>query len=520
MTGRLSEGKVPWELIADRLAGALPPEVLLGPGHGEDAALVRIGGEVWAIASDPISFTASDAGRLAVVVNANDVAVRGARPRFFLAVVLLAPEEATEDRVRGILAEIRSTCEALGVVLIGGHTEVTPGLGHSMVIGTMLGRVAERPLRTRDLRGGDRIGMTKWAGLEGTSILLAEFGERLRAVHGADALRAPSEILAGDWLSVVPEATLAAGIPAVSTLHDVTEGGVGEALFELSRASGRELEVAAEEIPILPETRRICEDLGIDPLGLIGSGAMLVGCAEEGVGELQAVFRERRIPFTWIGRAVEPGTAGSGAVPRFERDEILKAWLLAGIRAVIFDMDGTLIDSEYDWPAIRETLGITGPSILDQLHDLPEPEGKEKWDALGQIERRATRGATLKDGAVELLALLEEHRIATALVTNNTNENTTFLQERFDLDFEVVITRDSGRWKPAAAPMEQAMERLGMTPEQCLAVGDSILDVMAAREAGCGRVCAVCGGARLHGDKADIGFEDLPALLRYLRLVL
>jgi len=518
--GRVPEGKVPWDLIADRLTGALPPEVLLGPGPGEDAALVRIGGEVWAVASDPISFTATDAGRLSVLVNANDVAVRGARPRFFVAVVLVAPDEATDDRVREILAEIRSTCEGLGIVLIGGHTEVTPGLAHSMVIGTMLGRVAERPITTGGLRRGDWIGMTKWAGLEGTSILLGEFGERLRAIHASDAFRPPDEVLAGDWLSVVPEAALAAGVPGVSALHDVTEGGVGEALFELSRASGQEIEVSAEAIPVLPETQRLCEELGIDPLGLIGSGAMLVGCGAESKDELEARLRERGIAFTWIGRAVAPGTARSAAVPRFERDEILKAWLLEAVRAVIFDMDGTLIDAEYDWPGIRETLEITGPSILDQLHGLPEPERKEKWELLHEIERRATRGATLKPGAVELLALLREQQKPTALVTNNTSENTTFLLERFGLTFDVVITRDSGQWKPAAGPMEQAIQRLGMEPEQCFAVGDSILDLIAARKAGCGRVCAVYGGAVRHGHEADISFQDLTALLRYLRIVL
>ena len=89
MAHRLPPGKVPWDIVAELVSGALPPEVRLGPAAGEDAALVEIGGELWAVASDPVSFTANDAGRLAVIVNANDVAVRGARPRFFLAVGLI-----------------------------------------------------------------------------------------------------------------------------------------------------------------------------------------------------------------------------------------------------------------------------------------------------------------------------------------------------------------------------------------------------------------------------------------------
>ena len=164
MSNRLPPGKVPWEIVADLLAGELPPEVKLGPSAGEDAALVEIGGELWAIASDPISFTAADAGRLAVIVNANDVAVRGARPTFFLAVGLIAPAEASEERVSELLSQIRDTCTEIGCTLIGGHTEVTPGLPHSMVVGTMLGRVVDRPLTTGGLREGDLVGMTRFAG--------------------------------------------------------------------------------------------------------------------------------------------------------------------------------------------------------------------------------------------------------------------------------------------------------------------------------------------------------------------
>jgi len=183
MADRLPPGKVPWDIVAELVSGALPPEVRLGPAAGEDAALVEIGGELWAIASDPISFTATDAGRLAVIVNANDVAVRGARPRFFLAVGLIAPHEATEQRVRELLSQVRDTCAMVGATLIGGHTEITPGLPHSMVVGTMLGRVEGEPLTTGGLREGDLVGMTRSAGLEGTAILIAEFGDRLRSLH-------------------------------------------------------------------------------------------------------------------------------------------------------------------------------------------------------------------------------------------------------------------------------------------------------------------------------------------------
>jgi HAD superfamily hydrolase (TIGR01509 family) len=520
MSQRLPPGKVPWEIVSDLLSGDLPPEVKLGPAAGEDSALVEIGGELWAVASDPVSFTTADAGRLAVIVNANDVAVRGARPRFFLAVGLISPHEATEDRVTELLTQIRDACHRVGCSLIGGHTEVTPGLPHSIVVGTMLGRVEGRPLTTGGLREGDVVGMTRYAGLEGTSILLAEHGERLRTVHGAEAFAGSEEVLSGDWLLVAPEALRAAACPGVTALHDVTEGGVGEALHEMAVASSLTIDAKREAIPVLAETATMCRDLGIDPLGLIGSGSMLVGCDEAGRGEVEAAFTAVNVPFRWIGRAISAAGPAGSSLPRFPRDELLKAGVMEGIRAVIFDMDGTLVDSSYDWPAIRRRLGVTGASIIDDLNGLAEPERSRKWAELEAIEKIATDNARLHEGALEVLDLFAVHDLPTALVTNNSSANTRRILARFGLRFDVVLTRDSGLWKPSGAPLSEAVTQLGVRPEGCLGVGDSRYDVLASREAGLAAVCLVHDGSARHDVDVDLSFADLPAFVRYLRIVL
>jgi hydrogenase expression/formation protein HypE len=520
MSQRLPPGKVPWEIVADLLSGDLPPEVKLGPAAGEDAALVEIGGELWAVASDPVSFTAVDAGRLAVIVNANDVAVRGARPMFFLAVGLIAPLEATEDRVKELLTQVRDTCREIGCSLIGGHTEITPGLPHSIVVGTMLGRVEGRPLTTGGLRDGDLVGMTRSAGLEGTSILLAEHGERLAAVHGANVFAGSQEILSGDWLLVAPEALTVATCEGVTALHDATEGGVGEALHEMAVASGLTIEAHRQDIPILAETAMICADLGIDPLGLIGSGSLLVGCDEASRNEVEAAFATENVPFSWIGRATTTCGAPGSSLPRFPRDELLKAGVLDGIRAVVFDMDGTLVDSTYDWPAIRRHLGVTGVSIIDDLNGLTEPDRSRKWAELEEIEKTATENAQIHDGAHEVLELLAVRGFVTALVTNNSSANTRRLLARFGLRFDVILTRDSGLWKPSGAPIKEAVTQLGVLPGECLGVGDSRYDVLAAREAGLAAVCLVHDGATRHDVDADLSFADIPAFVRYLRVVL
>ncbi|MBI4832092.1 MAG: hydrogenase, partial [Candidatus Lindowbacteria bacterium] len=219
MTHRFPPGKVPWDKIAEKVRTKLPPEVILGPALGEDAALVKIGGEIWAVASDPITFTSKGAGRLSVIVNANDIVVRGATPLYYVAVVLVSPADAEDKYVGATLDEIREACDSLGVALIGGHTEVSPGLPHTVIVGTMLGKVTGRTITTGGLRAGDLVGATKWAGLEGTSIILSEFGERLRQIHGVAPFAEAEKILGKEWLghdwrghewlSVVPEATIA-----------------------------------------------------------------------------------------------------------------------------------------------------------------------------------------------------------------------------------------------------------------------------------------------------------------------
>ena len=520
MIKRFPPGKVPWDKIASKVGGKLPPEVVLGPAVGEDAAIVKIGGELWAVASDPITFTSKEAGKLSVIVNANDVAVRGARPTFFLAVGLIAPHEATESRVKELLTQVRDTCREIGCTLIGGHTEITPGLPNTMVVGTMLGRVEGRPLTTGGLSDGDLVGMTRHAGLEGTSILLAEHGERLRTVHGADAFTGSEEILSGDWLLVAPEALRVATCEGVTALHDVTEGGVGEALHEMAVASGLAIDAQRQAIPVLAETATICGDLGIDPLGLIGSGSLLVGCNEAGRNEVEAAFAEQDVPFCWIGRAVATQGAPGSSLPRFPRDELLKAGVMDGISSVVFDMDGTLVDSSYDWPAIRRLLGITGASIIDDLNGLEEPERSRRWAVLEEIETAATESAKLHEGAHEVLEIFSARGLPTALVTNNSSANTRRLLARFGLRFDVVLTRDSGLWKPSGAPIKEAVTQLGVTPAECIGVGDSRYDVLAAREAGLAAVCVVHDGAAGLDVDADLSFADIPAFVRYLRIVL
>ena len=148
----LLTGKLPAELLERLLAGVVrrDPRVLLGPALGEDAALIDMGDRVLVAKADPVTFATDRIGWYAVHVNANDVACTGARPAWFLATILL-PEGATEALAEEVFAQIEAACGALGVTLVGGHTEVTYGLERPIVAGAMLAEVApDRVVRKAD----------------------------------------------------------------------------------------------------------------------------------------------------------------------------------------------------------------------------------------------------------------------------------------------------------------------------------------------------------------------------------
>jgi len=154
------------------------------------------------------------------------------------------------------------------------------------------------------------------------------------------------------------------------------------------------------------------------------------------------------------------------------------------IKGVIFDLDGTVVENDYDWPGIRAELGTNSASILAFLDSLREPERSAKWAILERHEARQTEASVLRQGIAGLLALLRSRGVATALVTNNSRKNTEFLLGKFDLDFDCVITRESGLWKPSGAPFLEVLRTFGLEPGQCGVIGDTHFDVLAALDAG------------------------------------
>jgi len=321
----LTTGKLPPALLRELLAGAAAaaPEVVLPAAMGEDACAIALGGGALVVATDPVTLTGSEVGAHAVVVNANDVAVMGVRPRWFLAAVLLPPG-TDEAGVRALFGGMRRACEAAGVVLVGGHTEVTEAVRQPVVVGQMLGFSPEgRFLRTGAVRPGDAVVQVGPAPVEAAAVLAAE---RPGAELPDEMRRRARGALDDPGISVV-EAALAAAELGARALHDPTEGGLSAGLHEMAEASGVALVVDPEAVLWFEPGRRICEALGADPWGALASGALLVAVAGEELAALRAGLEARGLESAVIARA-EAGagvrTADGGPLPRYDRDEVAR----------------------------------------------------------------------------------------------------------------------------------------------------------------------------------------------------
>lgn len=329
---KLLPGKLPSRLLASLLSeSASPtPEVLLGPRIGEDACVIKLPAGALVAASDPITLTGSDVGAHAVLINANDVAVTGVRPRWFLAVVLL-PTGTEEETLRQIFIGMRRELDSLGAVLVGGHTEVTDVVKQPVVVGQMLGhRDDGQFLPTGGLRPGDVVLQIGEAPIEGSAIAAGALLDRLASLP-EEVIDAARGALRDPGISVVEAALLCSDLGA-RALHDPTEGGLSAGLYELAEASGVAIEgVDPASIPWFAAGLEICRELGIDPWGTLASGALLAGFPASEAESALAAFAQRGIPAQQVGIAREgTGVRLSSGEPlaRYERDELSR--LLAG----------------------------------------------------------------------------------------------------------------------------------------------------------------------------------------------
>lgn len=329
----LPTGKLPPGLLAAFLEGlpAADESIIVGARYGEDAAVVDVGDRYLVVALDPVTLSA-EPGRIAVQINANDVAVMGAEPRWLLAAVLLPPGSTDRD-ARLVMNQLQSACASLEVGLIGGHTEISPSVTHAVVAACMIGEVSpERLVAGSGAMADDVILLAGPIAVEGTGILAREYADDLRSrgVSEASIVEAAS-LLEDPGISVLPAVRALMSATRPHAMHDPTEGGLLTSLRELAMLPRVGLRVEAEQVPVLPCCRTICEALGIDPLGLLASGSLLAAIAPGDVTAAQRALAGAGIASAAIGRLL-PEEAGmtlvrggvEGALPEIDRDELAR----------------------------------------------------------------------------------------------------------------------------------------------------------------------------------------------------
>lgn len=297
---KLDIGKIPNEHLRELLknyTGLKRTEVLSCPMVGEDCAAVDFSDDICAVTTDPITGADDELGTLGVHVACNDLASSGAEP-VGLMITILAPAGTTLEQVDSLMKQIRDAAAALDAAVIGGHTEVTDAVNRMVLSVTALGRVKrDKFISTHGAKPGDAVIFTNYAGTEGTAIISRLFEKEFRHEFGEKFVESSKKLL--DHISVVREGLLAAQY-GVTSMHDVTEGGVLGAVREVAEAGGYGLEIEKSSIPVLEETRRICYYLSLDPLRLISSGCMLLTTPDG--DKLLRIFHQQDIKASIIGR--------------------------------------------------------------------------------------------------------------------------------------------------------------------------------------------------------------------------
>jgi len=331
---KLPPGKIPIDILEKvvfKNLGVKRDEVVLGPSAGMDGAVIDIGSKSLVVSMDPITGAIERIGWLAVNVNANDVATFGVEPAFLLSCILL-PEQSDSKTVETISLQMSNAANELGIAIVGGHCETTPGLVNPIVVGCIMGMAEKGNYVTAGgAKPGDKLVLTKSAGIEGTAILASDREKQLKNALSTEMLSSAKGFYR--QISVVKDALIAFKTGGVHAMHDPTEGGITGGIHEIADASNLGVKVFNEKIPVQTETTEICKFFGIDPLQLISSGALLISAQPESAGEIVRKLAQKGVhayvigEFTDImhGRHIVGKNGRARSLPRPTSDHLWKA---------------------------------------------------------------------------------------------------------------------------------------------------------------------------------------------------
>lgn len=319
---RLMIGKIDPECLDTVLSrtGAPDEDVLVGPAYGEDAAAVQVGEEVLVINTDPVSLAADRIGTIGISVACNDIAASGGEPRWLTATVFLPDDDPAV--LEAIADQLDSAAREAGVAIVGGHTEYASDRDRPLLSLSCLG-LADEYIPTGGASPGDRLVLTKGAGIEGTAVLATDFDEEIDA--SKDLLEEGAALF--EELGVLPDAR--ALREYASALHDPTEGGLIDGALELAVASNATARIDRERVPIRDVTARLCEAMGVDPLSVFGSGALLAAVPPEDAENALDALDDAGIGAAEIGEIAEgdPGLVLNGErIDEPVRDDLYELW--------------------------------------------------------------------------------------------------------------------------------------------------------------------------------------------------
>ncbi len=299
---KLPPGKIPIDILKEvvfKNLGTERSEVILGPAAGVDGAILDVGNKNAIVSMDPITGAVERIGWEAININANDVATFGVEPAFFFSCLLL-PENADSKIVEIISAQMHAAAKELGIAIVGGHAESTPGLTNPIVVGCVMGLTEKgKYVTAAGAKAGDKLILTKSAGIEGTAILATDREKQLRNVFNATILESAKNFY--NQISVVKDALTAYKVSGVNAMHDPTEGGVLNGIHEMADAAGLGVRVFEEKITVEPETAKICRYYEIDPLQLISSGALLIAAEPKAADKIVDALCQEHIYADVIG---------------------------------------------------------------------------------------------------------------------------------------------------------------------------------------------------------------------------
>lgn len=304
----LEIGKIPPDILEKLILNKINAseikrdDVVIRPKTGEDCTAVDIGNELCVLSTDPITGASEEIGYLAVQINCNDIFSSGAEPIGILLTIFLPPNSSQDD-LKNIMIGAERGAKELNIEILGGHTEVSDAVVRPIISATVVGKTKNKKfISTATAKASEKIIMTKWAGLEGTTIIAHDYEQKLLGL-GVDEKIIQNAKDLKKFLSIAKESKIATEF-GVSAMHDVTEGGILGAVWEMAECSNLGAVLYENLIPVKDETIQICKNCQIDYLKLISSGVMIISVADDKAQELVDLLNQNSINSAIVGEFI------------------------------------------------------------------------------------------------------------------------------------------------------------------------------------------------------------------------